>query len=263
MNMGNKRSVSVDDLLRLKRTERPAQDFWAEFDRQLRAKQLAALVEKRPWWRTAPSLAALWPRVRIPLGVATVVGIGFFSARSYRDPGLVPASASPEATFASAAAVAPTISPSTVDMAAASAPAAAAVASLIAEPASLVAEQVSPAAADIVTQAVVPAAAVAEVETSLPTALDRALVMPSLALNSPAENRGALSVSRPRVDPLQQMTPPGESRRGRYLTAMVSSATVGSSARISERAANRFAEDRLQDAAGRFGARGDRVHVKF
>ncbi len=48
---------TLDDLLRYKRAERPAPEFWAEFDRGLRQKQLAALM-KRPkgWARLRPVL---------------------------------------------------------------------------------------------------------------------------------------------------------------------------------------------------------------
>ena len=35
--------VSLEDLLRLKREERPTSEYWSQFDRELRAKQLAAL----------------------------------------------------------------------------------------------------------------------------------------------------------------------------------------------------------------------------
>lgn len=69
--------------------------------------------------------------------------------------------------------------------------------------------------------------------------------------------------ARTTIDPLQQMTPPGESRRSRLLTAMVSSAALETSVRTTERAANRFAEEGVYDQIQRFGARGDRVHVKF
>jgi len=46
---------TLEELLRFKRAERPAPEFWAEFDRGLRQKQLAALV-KRPqgWARMRP-----------------------------------------------------------------------------------------------------------------------------------------------------------------------------------------------------------------
>ncbi|MEO7600304.1 MAG: hypothetical protein ABIV50_15325, partial [Opitutus sp.] len=45
-----KTKVSVEDLLRVKRAEQPPVEFWADFERDLRAKQLAAIVEPRRWW---------------------------------------------------------------------------------------------------------------------------------------------------------------------------------------------------------------------
>ena len=51
MKPHRQRPVSLEDLLRLKRAERPPAEFWQDFDRQLRAKQLAALVQSRPWWQ--------------------------------------------------------------------------------------------------------------------------------------------------------------------------------------------------------------------
>jgi hypothetical protein len=75
------------------------------------------------------------------------------------------------------------------------------------------------------------------------------------------ESRGL--PSRSTVEPLAQMTSPGESRRARLLTAMVSTASLETSARTTERAASRIAEERLYDQVQRFGARGDRLNVKF
>ncbi len=42
--------TTVEDLLRLKRAERPDPAFWQDFEHGLRQKQLAAIVEPRPWW---------------------------------------------------------------------------------------------------------------------------------------------------------------------------------------------------------------------
>ena len=42
--------VKVEDLLRLKRLERPDQDFWGIFDRELHQRMLQALVKKDPWY---------------------------------------------------------------------------------------------------------------------------------------------------------------------------------------------------------------------
>ncbi|MCU0792210.1 MAG: hypothetical protein MUE42_05035 [Opitutaceae bacterium] len=42
--------VALEDLLKLKRAERPDAEFWSEFERGLRQKQLAAIMEPKPWW---------------------------------------------------------------------------------------------------------------------------------------------------------------------------------------------------------------------
>jgi hypothetical protein len=93
-------------------------------------------------------------------------------------------------------------------------------------------------------------------------------------MNSPAPSRGILSESIPfearptrtrmPVEPLQQMTPPGEPRRSaRFLTAMVSTvAGTETSLRSAERN-SRIDEERLYDQVRRFGARGDRLELKF
>lgn len=41
---------TLEELLRVKRMERPDEDFWADFERGLAHKQLATIVEPRPWW---------------------------------------------------------------------------------------------------------------------------------------------------------------------------------------------------------------------
>ncbi len=65
---------SLEDLLRLKRHERPDAAFWEDFDRGLRQKQLAAIIEPRPWWL---GLALLGRRL-VPVGMpvsATAVAL--------------------------------------------------------------------------------------------------------------------------------------------------------------------------------------------
>jgi hypothetical protein len=42
--------VTVEDLLRLKRAERPSEEFWGEFDRGLHQRMLQTLVKKAPWY---------------------------------------------------------------------------------------------------------------------------------------------------------------------------------------------------------------------
>jgi hypothetical protein len=63
---------TLEELLRLKRAERPAEEFWARFEAELRAKQLAALVEKPSW----PALVrARLMRLVLPLSAAAVAAV--------------------------------------------------------------------------------------------------------------------------------------------------------------------------------------------
>ncbi|MBI5382159.1 MAG: hypothetical protein HZA31_09700 [Opitutae bacterium] len=80
----NRRPVTVEDLLRLKRAERPNAEFWADWDRQLHTKQLAAILEQRPWWRDAlPRLWITLARLHLPLGATAVLGLTIFTVREY------------------------------------------------------------------------------------------------------------------------------------------------------------------------------------
>jgi hypothetical protein len=63
--------ITVEDLLHLKRAERPATEFWSRFESELRQRQLAALLEKRPWWQTS---VLMMRRAMVPVGAALAVG---------------------------------------------------------------------------------------------------------------------------------------------------------------------------------------------
>ena len=78
--------VAVEDLLRLKRAERPSPDFWNRFEQELRAKQLAAIVERRPWWISlgVPQVARYLLRFQVPVGAAAVLALSFVVVREYR-----------------------------------------------------------------------------------------------------------------------------------------------------------------------------------
>jgi hypothetical protein len=43
-------NVSLEDLLRFKRTEKPNEAFWNRFDQELHQRTLRALVKKDPWY---------------------------------------------------------------------------------------------------------------------------------------------------------------------------------------------------------------------
>lgn len=83
-----RRPVTIEDLLRLKRAERPPAEFWPEWDRQLRTKQLAAIVDKRPWWRDAlPRFGVALARHHLPLGATAILALTFLTVREYRSVG--------------------------------------------------------------------------------------------------------------------------------------------------------------------------------
>lgn len=73
--------ITVEDLLRLKRAERPDAEFWNKFEVELRQKQLAALVERRPWWQRVPLL--LNRRAYLPVGATAVLTFTLVSLRYY------------------------------------------------------------------------------------------------------------------------------------------------------------------------------------
>jgi len=103
--------VSLGELLRLKRAERPEPEFWARFEQDLRAKQLAAIVEKRPWWVAlrfplATRALSRWT-VQLPLGAAAVLALSFVVVREDRPNTVVTPAARAEVTVATAPASLP------------------------------------------------------------------------------------------------------------------------------------------------------------
>ena len=71
--------VTLEDLLRFKRAERPAPEFWAGFETQLKQRQLAAAIhEQHPWWRAAlPRFA-----IALPVGATAALAIGIIVWRN-------------------------------------------------------------------------------------------------------------------------------------------------------------------------------------
>ncbi len=70
---------TLEEVLRLKRAERPGPEFWVGFERELRQKQLTALVEKRRWWHGLPLV--LSRRVYLPVGATAVVAFALVAVR--------------------------------------------------------------------------------------------------------------------------------------------------------------------------------------
>lgn len=78
--------VTLEDLLHLKRAERPSPEFWSNFERELREKQLTALVQKRRWWHELPVL--LNRRIYVPAGAAAIIAFTVVTVR-YSVPGRI------------------------------------------------------------------------------------------------------------------------------------------------------------------------------
>ena len=69
------RKITVEDLLRLKRAERPPPEFWVKFESEIRAKQLAAIVVRRPWWDGAARVFSFAHRNRLPIGASAAIAL--------------------------------------------------------------------------------------------------------------------------------------------------------------------------------------------
>jgi hypothetical protein len=85
--------ITVEDLIRLKRAERPAPEFWVNFERELRQKQLTALLEKRPWWQELPQFFAR--RAYLPVGATAILAFTLVSVRYYTPAQLTKMDAAP------------------------------------------------------------------------------------------------------------------------------------------------------------------------
>ncbi|HVU24048.1 MAG TPA: hypothetical protein VHE13_07985 [Opitutus sp.] len=256
-----KTNVTLEDLLRVKRAERPPAAFWQEFEREMRAKELAAIVEPRPWWAPLIRVGARVSRHQLPIGAAAILALSFVTVREYRtyevNSALRTELSAREAMHESAAPVArvaaepklamtPAVvrtveTPQAAELAAASQvspPATAAVAPVPSEP--------TPSARYI-------AANLAALRAADPRLVDEAFGGRSRRAE-PAE---------PIRDPLAQIIVPGDSRRSRLLSTslpvMATSVSVGSSDRV----ASRLTEERLYDSISRVGVRGDRVAIRF
>lgn len=66
---------TLEDLLRFKRAERPSPEFWAEFDRGLRQKQLAALMKQPKGWARMRPVFVRSLRWTVPATAAAAVAL--------------------------------------------------------------------------------------------------------------------------------------------------------------------------------------------
>ncbi|MGH8021360.1 MAG: hypothetical protein ACREIA_24390 [Opitutaceae bacterium] len=75
-----KSRITLEQLLALKRSEKPRQEFWEEFDQEFQRRRLAALVNSVPWYISAGRILTRVTRVAAPLSaVAAALVFGVFS----------------------------------------------------------------------------------------------------------------------------------------------------------------------------------------
>lgn len=278
MSHPNKRPVTVEDLLRLKRAERPPAEFWDRFDRELRAKQLAALVEKRPWWQTMPRVFAGWRRYHLPLGATAVLAVTFLSLRDYPastvepvDPAIRSAQPVSAPMVAAVTAPVPEII-SAQSFVSVTAPA------IDPEPAVDAVASSSSLAPGEASNLVSLLGAASEEQSSrnelAPSARYIAANLAAARVAEPIIGRGLLAATPaaelrtlPRgtvVEPLAQMSLPGEGRRARLISAVMLAAATDSVSRPGERIGRNLSDERLnEEAMRRIKVKGDRLSLKL
>jgi hypothetical protein len=263
MKRDTDRPVALEELLRLKRAERPPAEFWEKFDSEMRAKQLAAIVAKRPWWDgasvilapiyrhhlsfgAAAAVALTWTGVHY-LGMPTGAGRGVPAAPATAVAAVAPARTAPPSIHA----VAPRAAALTVDVAAVERP-------------------VAVSHASHVTQA--PATAPAEAPPRAPfgeglaiSLADFRTTVPAVAghdiFGSDREFEQAPSQSQQVSEPLATIDPSAE-RRARLLAPALPSYPGNARSLASDWMKNRAANDRMYESMDLYGS-SDRAVVGF
>jgi len=270
---GQRPKPTLEELLRLKRAERPSPEFWNRFERELHQKQLAALVERRPWWQSLPVL--LTRRAYLPIGATAILAFTLVSIKYYT-PAQIARTEEPRA-------------PAAATVAEKSAPRAEAVAvqpeissALVNRAESILPTPSAPASA---TAPASPASrfAVAEAAELLPWSAPRAAVTPStqrieanLASLEPTAPDLASAVNArfhaaPRHQPASVLelasVANSTSPRSRLLAYQYTDRQFApeptAPEMVRERLARRLADPEITERFSRVGVQGDRVLVKF
>lgn len=293
--------VTIEDLIRLKRAERPPAEFWVEFDRQMRAKQLAAIVKKQPTWQRWMETAFLRRRIQIPLGAAAALATVILVTRPHANTSTTVSSVSsvaavPATTIARGSVItAPAATPTTSLAIASPKPQSEGSAPVTLAPSAAdpkVAVAISSENSD--TNASTPSASeVASIITEEPTSANRTTAEPSTSESSPSARYiaanlavaeatepefirsltpSAISVRSlpgkvPTVEPLNEVSTPQDDRRQRLLAYATYNKTENTEkpgiARSRERITNRLNDESLYDSISRLGVNANQVSFKF
>lgn len=264
-----KTTVSLEDLLQVKRAERPPAEFWTQFERELRAKQLAAIMSPRPWWAPFIRLGARASHLQLPVGAAAILALSFVTIRDNRtvEPLTLPNIESAVATHTIPAAYG-SLGRAELELATP----APSVEQIDQAQIQTTAEAQDPVAVGRVAHAVPLLDSAPEIDELTPS--ERAIAANLAAAREADPNLvdevfgsfvRTVEVREQIRDPLARMSVPGEYRRSRLLASALpamagaSDVAMGSSARV----VRRLTEQRLYDSISRIGVQGDRVAIKF
>lgn len=258
-----KNKITVEDLLQLKRAERPPVEFWSRFEQELRTKQLAALVKPvRPWWHSLVGRKAL-VRVYAPLGAAAVVALSF---GIYQRPGVQVAAVNLEPAAAT-------------HVAANETPAMPAPIAQTAQPQIALAPvtEISGDSHEAVRENLPKSVAIAKSDSA--PAPEQLVVAGAATVKAAGQalaqlvglsDENALKNEAPSataVEPLAQLSSPRDNRRARLLAYTVAydphAAGSRDSVRSRDRIARGISDESIYDSISRLGVSGDRVSIKF
>lgn len=276
--------VTLEDLLRIKRAERPAPEFWPKFEQTLREKQLSALVRRQPWWKSRIQLS----RLSLPLSAAAALAITLVVAG--HQPRKAPVVAVQENVPATTEPEAPELTLNSVDLT--NTPQPVLVSTGISNSDTLVpvtqespipsssgtslpsgrlasvTEQVAGIGVDVAESDAEQAPQFAAITTREPRMTEGLDVYFQHAIARLDIGTGDEKVSS--VEPLSQIPTPRDARRARLL-AFTSSVDTHSPhysdnshvIRSRERIASHLNEEALYDSIRRLGVQGDRVSIQF
>lgn len=256
MSHDPKKTVTIEDLLRIKRAERPPAEFWAQWERELRAKQLAAIVEERPWWQIhVPVYVRRMVKWQLPVGAAAVMALTFVTLRDYQDqsthdPVLVTEEAISNVTGQQNL---PSVTPS--------APTLSAVASV--SPTAVLPLETRADTQETTATPGLEKTLVTIDAPMQPVEIPAAFIQPSTQDVIPATLR-----TEPPKEPLTRIASAKDVRRARLLDGAMGGryGSTGNTevARTRDRIASRLSEDRFYASdAGRLGTSGDRLSLRF
>jgi hypothetical protein len=255
-----KPKISLEDLLQIKRAERPPAEFWSEFEQSLRAKQLAAIVGSRPWWRTLVTSKNL-VRWCVPLGATAVVAMTFSSFRGSRTQATASNAVVAVAESNRAAGASDTVAQATKETSVAADVARVGASTLALSDRSTPAQLTQITNDDSARQ-----------DAQSPTretnaATPAGFVLAQLGTNANPESAPLVASRALVIEPLAQVATPRDSRRTRLLAYSVTfdphAADSSDSVRSRERITHRISDESIYDSITRLGLSGDRVSIKF